>query len=98
MTQERLIEEFERLNNEVFSGFGDRPLLPDLVAMNQLARWKDGTHIIQAAEHDQVWFGVNLDQMADSFEDESSLVSKVKELSALGVSYDPQADALCMYV
>lgn len=65
--------------------------LHGMILLNQLCpAYGD---IIEAAEHDRIWFNVDVDKLNMVASDE-----QVKDLIRCGVMYDTELDSLAMYV
>jgi hypothetical protein len=67
----------------------------DLRAFNLLSKLCPGSrYIVQAAEHDEIWFAVEMDELEKSGITEE----QVKELVQCGVRYDNNIDCLATFV
>jgi hypothetical protein len=90
MTLEKLYDLFEK-HSMVESRGGPHD---DLYAMNLLAKLvpDDEGDLVQAAEHDQIWFSTDLDKLAAVIDE-----SHVRTLCACGVWIDTDIDTLSMH-
>ena len=67
---------------------------PDLHAFLLLDKLVPGTRdIVTAAEHDEIWLDVNIDELSVALTEEQMI-----ELIRCGVRYDKSTDSLAMFV
>lgn len=97
MTTEQLVEVFEKYGEDEFLK-GDsverKTAREDLAAFTILDRLvQGGGDIVAAAEHDQIWLGIDLDALAAAAT-ELDIVTLIR----LGVLLDSDTESLFMFV
>lgn len=79
--------EFERVQDKLSS----RPDLHAFILLNELC--PDGRDIVSAAEHDEIYLDVDMDELATVITED-----QVCDLVRCGVRYDGGLDCLAMFV
>jgi hypothetical protein len=89
--------EYEKLEDERLEFEGVEPKLSSrsdihaFILLNQLL--PETGRMISAAEHDQIWLDVDIDELA-----EVATVDHIRQLEACGVHYNSDYDSLYMFV
>lgn len=97
MTISEMVDLFQKHENEeylhfshVFGKLSQRPDLHAFILLDRLC--PDEFDIVEAAEHDEIWLGVDLSILSSVIIEE-----QVIELLRCGVRYDTEQDALSMF-
>ena len=98
MTREALIELFEKHNDDflkfekIVNPAHPRPDIAAFIMLDKLCP-RPGFDMVTAAEHDEIWLEVDLDDLRKVITED-----QVLDLVRCGIRYDSQGDGLAMFV